>query len=49
MLLKFNRLKAISDDPEVIVAALRKSNSGLMDIEDNGICNVTFYFYGLFR
>ncbi|CAL8077465.1 unnamed protein product [Calicophoron daubneyi] len=44
-MLKFNRLKALSDDPEVIKGALSKSTSGLLELGPNGVrrnpeCNV---------
>ncbi|XP_076445112.1 lupus La protein-like [Babylonia areolata] len=35
VMLKFNRLKSISDDKEVICKALKKSSSGLMEVNED--------------
>lgn len=34
-MLKFNRLKQITEDCEVIVAAIKKSTSGLMEVQNH--------------
>lgn len=34
-LLTFNRLKQMSEDPKVIIAALRKADSGLLEISED--------------
>jgi len=43
VMLRFNRLKALSDDEAVVAAALRKSTSGLMEVSHSVVLGLHYH------
>jgi len=48
VMLRFNRLKALSSDEAVVAAALRKSTSGLMEASDSVALILHYHRYDIY-